>query len=404
MDRISGHKRPPPQSRKERIYPPPSQPLDQVFPFYTTLIEPARVREPGDPRFTLCQRIWERTRHDFPISERDAVSIMSICFVGQALVIFDYLRDEPRLKSASSDELWEHMKDKVFNMVHRLTLYERLDECCFRSDESVESYAKRLRTASLATPTPMPDQVLANKFIDRLPEHLTRDIPAIFDARDVDAVVDMINKHKRKVVEKPGPAQPKSVQRSGQYTPVGGEPRTAHNDRIKAQRAIPRDSREADYADKNHDPVYRRPIDGNYAQNSRVMEREDTHRSRVDDRSTHEGPSVEWHGDDGYRRENSRSEYQGGRPADMGRGELRGPRDHGGNQSPEPQPEDWAEVERRGFLSRRTEKGDFRGGGNPPRSRSPSHQSRSPPPYSNQRIAPRDSNLSGDPNGRKRRL
>ena len=152
-----------------------------------------QVTQPGDGNYFAAQKAWERLCHDFPVARGTQRRLLPCAFVGSALAIYELLAADNL--HASADELWTLLEARLCNNSHRRALRLKFNMLRWRDGkETVNEFATRVRSAALALPERISDEVLVDRFVQSLPSNmrnLALSISGSFD--EVTARVSMMS-------------------------------------------------------------------------------------------------------------------------------------------------------------------------------------------------------------------
>lgn len=166
-------------------------PTSVAYKIYKSALEHARCKKIGDGSFFDSKRTWERLLKDFPIMESSERRLLPYAFEKDARRVYEEVASMHT--EASAAELWGLLETRLCNKTHRSALQDKFFEMRWsEKKESVAQYAERLRSASMALPTPIEGDVLLNRFKAGLPQKLQDQ--AVLVMGDFDTVVSSVSR------------------------------------------------------------------------------------------------------------------------------------------------------------------------------------------------------------------
>jgi Retrotransposon gag protein/Zinc knuckle len=146
-------------------------PVSSAHKLYARELEADRVSRIGDFRFPAARMTWRRLVQDFPVRPEMLRRLVGLGFSGAAKKIYEEVSASNL--SAASDELWNLMEAKVYNVSQQRNQRASFYSTSWKEKtESIEQYGARLATAAMTLPEGVSDEALIHRFIDGLPQRL----------------------------------------------------------------------------------------------------------------------------------------------------------------------------------------------------------------------------------------
>ena len=143
----------------------------QAFKIYQRGLEDVRCKKVGDPLFFVVKRTWNRLNNDFPISEATKHRLLPLAFDGDARRVYEEIAGT--CIGFPVDVLWEKLELRLCNEVHRAALQDRFFELRWNEKrESFYAFAQKLRSAALALPNGMTEEIMLNRLKAGIPTRL----------------------------------------------------------------------------------------------------------------------------------------------------------------------------------------------------------------------------------------
>jgi hypothetical protein len=145
--------------------------VSSAHKLYARELESDRVSRIGDFRFPAARMTWRRLVQDFPVRSEMLRRLVGLAFSGAAKKIYEEVSASNL--SATSDELWDLMEAKVYNVSQQRNQRASFYSTSWKEKtESIEQYGARLATAAMTLPEGVSDEALIYRFIDGLPHRL----------------------------------------------------------------------------------------------------------------------------------------------------------------------------------------------------------------------------------------
>lgn len=159
-------------------------PAHTAFRVYQKGLQDFRCKRVGDPAFFTAKRTWSRLVIDFPITEATKRRMLPNAFDGDARIVYEEVAGcNPK---ATADELWILLENRLCNKVHQAALQDRFFSMKWNErKEAFSAFAQRLRSAALALPGGINEDVLLNRLKAGLPTRLKDQANLITGSFDV---------------------------------------------------------------------------------------------------------------------------------------------------------------------------------------------------------------------------
>ncbi len=159
-------------------------PAHLAFKVYQMGLKEFRCKKGGRRLIFAAKRAWERLVRDFPVSEETKMRLLLHAFEGDARLIFKGVANS-NLK-ADVPSLWTLLEERLCNEVHQSVLQDRLFDMKWNErKESFTKFAQRLRSAALALPGGISEDVLLNRLKAGVPTRLKDQANLISGSFDV---------------------------------------------------------------------------------------------------------------------------------------------------------------------------------------------------------------------------
>lgn len=166
-------------------------PVSVAYKIYKSAFENTHCKRIGDGSFFDAKRTWERLLKDFPITKPAERRLMPYAFEKDARRVYEEIASTHT--EASASKLWDMLEVRLCSKTHRSALQDKFFAMKWNEKkESVAHYAERLRSAAMALPTPVDNDVLLNRFKAGLPQKLQDQ--AVLVMGDFDTVVSSISR------------------------------------------------------------------------------------------------------------------------------------------------------------------------------------------------------------------
>lgn len=146
-------------------------PSHMAFKIYEKGLEGVRCKKIGDTTLFSAKRTWIRMIRDFPVSEKTSRRLLPLAFEGDARNVYEEVANESL--DVNTTELWTRLEERLCNKVHQSELQDKLFDMKWNErKETFTTFAQRLRSASLALPTPIDKDILLNRLKAGIPSRL----------------------------------------------------------------------------------------------------------------------------------------------------------------------------------------------------------------------------------------
>jgi hypothetical protein len=177
--------------------------VSSAHKLYARELEADRVSRIGDFRFPAARMTWRRLVQDFPVRSEMLRRLVGLAFSGAAKKIYEEVSASNL--SATSDELWDLMEAKVYNVSQQRNQRASFYSTSWKEKtESIEQYGARLATAAMTLPEGVSDEALIYRFIDGLPHRLK--VQALLVRGNYDEIVattSLVSKASQRSVQGP---------------------------------------------------------------------------------------------------------------------------------------------------------------------------------------------------------
>ncbi len=161
-------------------------PSHMAFKVYHKGLQDVKCKRVGDATFFAAKRAWERLVRDFPVTEMTKKRLLPHAFDGDARIVFEEVANTNL--HANVDEMWGLLEERLCNEVHKAALQDRFFDMKWNERrESFVIFAHRLRSAALALPGGVKEDVLLNRLKAGLPPRLRDQANLISGSFDVAA-------------------------------------------------------------------------------------------------------------------------------------------------------------------------------------------------------------------------
>eukprot|EP00171_Calliarthron_tuberculosum_P002219 IDg2219t1 len=146
-------------------------PAHLAFKVYQKGLEDVRCKKVGDSSFFAARRTWDRLNNDFPVTEGTKKRLLPLAFDGDARHVYEEVANNA--VSSTIEELRVRLQDRLCNNVHQAALQDKFFELRWNEKrESFSAFAEKLRSAALALPKGVEEDVLLNRLKAGLPPRL----------------------------------------------------------------------------------------------------------------------------------------------------------------------------------------------------------------------------------------